>query len=251
MADLDLIVHFRAALHNGVGDRRPIDAGSGADLHVVADDDPADLRNFYVLAVRAAGDNAEAVCPQNRTAMDKAPRADFRAALENGHRLKHAVVADFRVRPDVYVGNQPDAGADTCAGADRTVRSNVRRWRYDRFRIDERAAGDPDRQRIAGLEDRQKRRHCRAERFYFQAVAPVGKILFIRDDGDVFRQSGSQLRGFDKAQTLKSAVVQFGKARDDPFSISANSCANPLGQLAQSVRISHGSSLLKLSLKGC
>ena len=52
VGDVHQVVDFRAGLNSRLSDRRPIDGGVRADLHVVFDDHVGDLRNLEVRAVR-------------------------------------------------------------------------------------------------------------------------------------------------------------------------------------------------------
>ena len=75
VADLHQIVDLGALADHGVADRAAVDGGAGADLHVVLDDDPADLRDLAmavgahhvaeaVLADRGSRDGRYAVADQ-------------------------------------------------------------------------------------------------------------------------------------------------------------------------------------------
>jgi len=48
VADLDLIVDFRAFADDGVAQAAAVDRGRGADFDVILDDDPAGLRDLQI-----------------------------------------------------------------------------------------------------------------------------------------------------------------------------------------------------------
>ena len=64
VADLHLVVDLHAPADDGVASRATVDAAVGADLDVVADDDPAELLDLHPLA--AIGREAEAVGTDDR-----------------------------------------------------------------------------------------------------------------------------------------------------------------------------------------
>src|SRR6187455_3451596 len=69
VADLDLIVDFRALADHGVAQAAAIDGGPGADLDIVLDHDAAGLRHLQ-MAIRAEKYEAEAILPDAAARMD-------------------------------------------------------------------------------------------------------------------------------------------------------------------------------------
>ena len=101
--DLDEIINFRALADDRVLKGAPIDGRIGADLDVVLDDDPADLRHLEVPA--GAHGEAEAVLADAHARMDDDPVAD-------------EGMGDGRQGADVAVAADGDAVADHGAGGD-------------------------------------------------------------------------------------------------------------------------------------
>src|SRR6185503_9959723 len=117
--DLHEIINFRAFADHGVLERAAVDAAVGADLHVVLDDDAADLRHLDVTL--GAHGEAETVLPHPhagvendpvahegmddggagahiRAAADRDPVADERACSNGG------AAPDLRFPPDHRAG---------------------------------------------------------------------------------------------------------------------------------------------------
>ena len=74
--DLHEIINFRAFADDRILKGAAVDGCIGADLDVVLDDDPADLRHFQVAA--RAHCEAEAVLPDAHAGMDNDAVADQR-----------------------------------------------------------------------------------------------------------------------------------------------------------------------------
>ena len=99
VGDLHEVVDLGAGADAGLPDRRPVDRRIRADLHVVLDDEPADLRDLLVRAVGAPGE-AEAVAAHDRAVLDHHAVADDDPLAHGDVRVQHAVVADARARTD-------------------------------------------------------------------------------------------------------------------------------------------------------
>ena len=122
VADLDEIVDLGALADHGVADGAAVDGGAGADLHVVLDDDPADLRHLAV----APGPHheAEAVLPDAQPGW-MITRSPIRVwAIET-------FGPDRAVAADAHAWSDDGAGADHGPGADLGARSD-HRARIDR-----------------------------------------------------------------------------------------------------------------------
>ena len=91
--DLHEIINFRAFADHRILKSAAVDGCIGADLDVVLDDDPADLRHLEVAA--GAHGEAEAVLADPHAGMDDDPVADER-------------VGDGRERPDVAIAADRD-----------------------------------------------------------------------------------------------------------------------------------------------
>src|SRR6202045_4624546 len=101
VTDLDLIVDFRALADHRVTQAAAIDGRSGADLHVVLDQDPAGLRHLQ-MAIRSKEDEAISVLSNAAARMDQDVVADQR-------KLNRGTGADVAIPAD------PDIGADHSA----------------------------------------------------------------------------------------------------------------------------------------
>src|SRR6185312_6970858 len=102
VADLDEVIDLGPGADDGVAHTAAVNVGAGADLHVVADDDPADLRDFDMPLL--GRDVAETVLA------DMAAGMDDDAVAQN--RVRHRTV-----RPDGAVAPDPDTCANHRVGA--------------------------------------------------------------------------------------------------------------------------------------
>ncbi len=75
VADLHEIVDLGSRADHGIVDASAIDRSVRADLHVISNDAPADVRNLLVSAVPEH--IAKAVAPDARARVDEAARADL------------------------------------------------------------------------------------------------------------------------------------------------------------------------------
>ena len=115
VADLHLVVDLGALPDHGVAARSTVDRGIGADLHVVLDDDPADLG--HLLVPLRARQVAEAILPdaaprmhddlvtekrvrERRAGADRAAAADANVSADHRSRADHAPAADLGTRAD-------------------------------------------------------------------------------------------------------------------------------------------------------
>src|SRR5579864_8181308 len=84
-ADIDVVSHmhqvidFCAAANAGDLERAAIDGGIGANLHIIFDDKPSDLRKLFVAAGFRVSDVAEAVASKHGSRMNHNPVAELRA----------------------------------------------------------------------------------------------------------------------------------------------------------------------------
>ena len=143
MRDLHQIVDFRAAANHRAAQRRAVDGGVGADLHIVLDDDDADLRDFDSrcapprVTETIAADNDPGM--ENDPLSDAATLAHHHIGMKHGshtdaHILtqidtgeKHRALADPRSRTDKNVGKDGRARGDHCACVDCRKRADLRR----------------------------------------------------------------------------------------------------------------------------
>ena len=109
--DLDQVVDLRAGADARLADGRTIDRRIRADLHVVFDDDAADLRNLFVGAV-AATREAEAVAADHDAVLQHDAAADADALADRDLGVDDAVVADLRKASDRDVRMHDRSRAD-------------------------------------------------------------------------------------------------------------------------------------------
>ena len=112
VADLDEVIDLGALADHRVAAGATVDTGVGADLDVVLDDDPADLRDLHVPL--GAHRETEAVLPNAGAGMDDDAVADQRR-LQGRARADRAVAADADLRADHDMGG--DHGPRTDLGS--------------------------------------------------------------------------------------------------------------------------------------
>src|SRR5260370_4482517 len=101
VADLDLIVDFRAFADHGVAQAAAIDGRAGTDFDVVLDQDPTGLRDLQ-MALRPEEDEAIAILSDVAAGMDQDVVADQRK-LNGGPGAAIAIPAD----PDIGCNHSP------------------------------------------------------------------------------------------------------------------------------------------------
>src|SRR5215203_6184399 len=110
VTDLDLIVDFRAFADDGVAQTAAIDGGPGADLDLVLDHDPADLR-YLKMAFGPKKHKIISVLPDAAAGMDQ-----YLVADQGG--LDRSVGADIAVPADPDIGADHHGRPDHGPGAD-------------------------------------------------------------------------------------------------------------------------------------
>src|ERR1051326_1981400 len=104
MGDLDQVVDLRTFADDGGPQRSPINSDIGPDLHVVTDNDVADLRHLAVeSAIRHI---AETVRADNGPGMNADPVADFCPGVESDVRKQVDILAQAAISTDVIAGAQ-------------------------------------------------------------------------------------------------------------------------------------------------
>ena len=175
--DLHEIINFGAFADHGVLQRAAVDAAVGADLHVVLDDDPADLRHLEV-ALGAHGE-AEPVLADPHAGMQDDPVADQRVH-DGGAGADVAAAADGHPVADDGAGGDPSCRARSAPRGRRRRRARPSRppragrsgctggspappWRPWRSWRRDRGAAGPARTRGRGRpHQRRPRRRARA-----------------------------------------------------------------------------------------
>ena len=121
-----------------------IDAGIGADLHVIFHDHPAQLRHREIAARGGGGIEAETVLAEPGAGEDGDPFADDRMRQADMRAdpaicTDHHPGADHRQRADAGAGADRNTGFDHRAGTDfrrdidLRARCNDRRWMHARL----------------------------------------------------------------------------------------------------------------------
>src|SRR6187549_928095 len=128
--NLNEVVDLGPFADHGIADRAAVDGRVRADLDIVLDDDPADLRDFPIAG--GAGQKAKAILSDAHAPMDHDAVADQRMH-NGGRRSDRAVAPDPHLR--AYHGSRPDDGAGT----------DFRAWPNHRSGIDRDAALKPRR----------------------------------------------------------------------------------------------------------
>src|SRR5205807_89304 len=95
----------------------------GADLHIVADLDVAELRHLDMLAVLEA--IAETIGADHGVGMNDNAMADDGSIIEHGVRMDDHIVAEPAIATDKRTGAEPTTGADDRAFADGDERVNA------------------------------------------------------------------------------------------------------------------------------
>jgi len=104
--DLDQIINHRAWTDHGVGPRPPIDRGVGAYVHIIADHDSSELRDFD--RTRWVGRETEPFLTDPHARVQHDSRSDY-AMTECDISANSAVVADFYPGGDYCVRPDPAA----------------------------------------------------------------------------------------------------------------------------------------------
>ena len=131
--DLNEVINLRAFADDGRSEGAAIDCHVRADLHVVVDDDVADLRHLAVFAF--IEDVAEAVRADDCAGVDTHAVADDRTRIERDvvkdDRALADLAADIHVNVPVQTGMFADGHAlgDDAVRTDARGRMNLRRWR--------------------------------------------------------------------------------------------------------------------------
>src|SRR5439155_24781337 len=123
VADLREVVDLGPAADARGGELGAVDAHARADLHVVLNDDRADLRDLGVL--RSVPAIAEAIRADDGAGVNDDPVADRHPLADDHLREQLAVVAEGDVAADVDAGVQDDIFSDAAAVADEDVRPDA------------------------------------------------------------------------------------------------------------------------------
>src|SRR5206468_6658262 len=160
MGDVHEIVDLRARSDHGVVHTAAVDARVRADLDVVPDQAPADVRDLAVRLAALPGDVAEPIAPQHRAGVDDHALAQGRARVERDARVELRVLADrhavaeHAARADADVAPELHLAAETGVRTDGDRPLPGRSPPDDGRRMD---AGFPDGLRIQdGKHDQQR-----------------------------------------------------------------------------------------------
>src|SRR5204862_7617989 len=117
VADLHEVVDLRPLADDRVAERPAVDGRVRADLDVVLDAHPAELR--HLVMPPSLGGEAVAVAADHDAAVEDAAPADGRALVDRDERIDRRAVADRAVRLDGDALVDRHAVADRDAVADR------------------------------------------------------------------------------------------------------------------------------------
>ena len=198
VADLDQVVEF----HAPADDRRvglgPVDAGVGADFHVVFDDDVAQLRNL-VEAACGIGNEAEAVGADHRTRMQDAAAADHAPLVNLDTRVEDRSVADGHAVTDIDLGIDLAVGADAGSRLDNGEIAHVTIFAQCRPLRDRSPLADALFAGFCGLIHLQQFEHCGA-----------GVFDFNQGGGHGFRRGEILVHQYDRRTGFVKVFFVFG-----------------------------------------
>src|SRR5450755_131951 len=123
--DLHEIVDLRSAADDGGPGHGAVDGRTRADLHAIADDHVADLRDLDLLDAHAH--EAEAVAADDAARVQYAIIAHNAVIEHRRARVQMRARPDLRVSPDVGEGLQQRAVAERCAAFDHDIRADPAR----------------------------------------------------------------------------------------------------------------------------
>ena len=98
------VVELHALADIGAAHRGTIDAGVGPDLHIVLNHDDADLRYLVILSRLLVGCEAETVCANDRTRVERDIVANLAVVIDADLRIDDAVVAQLSIVHNRHVG---------------------------------------------------------------------------------------------------------------------------------------------------
>ena len=93
MRDLDLIINLGAPSDLGIAKLGPVYAGTGADLHIITQTNPASMGIFVVTSVIEVV--AQSICPDDGVGMDDYPVTQDTPVSDDHVGPKFAVVAYY------------------------------------------------------------------------------------------------------------------------------------------------------------
>ena len=124
VADLNQVVEFDAVIDHRVVERAAVDAGVGADLHIVADAHRAELLDLFPPAWRRR--EAKAVGADHHATVQDAAITDPTAGAHRDTRRQPRVGADACRRTDDAMRTDHGAGTDLGSGIDHGQRTDRR-----------------------------------------------------------------------------------------------------------------------------
>src|SRR5437660_5658981 len=146
LADIDVVSHmhqvidFCAAANAGEIERAAIDGGIRANLHVIFDDKPSDLRELFVVAGFRVSDIAEAVASKHGSSVNHNSVAKFGARIDGDVGIDATIASNLHLLADN--GTCSDSGSfadlhifgDNNPFLDHYIFSQFRGLVYDRAR---------------------------------------------------------------------------------------------------------------------
>ena len=134
MADVHHVVEFGAGGNHRRIERPAVDRAVGANLHVVADLEAADLRKFVIGAGLLVAREAKSVAAEHGTRMhdDAISQSGLRVDGDTGNQLARLadldIIEEHTAGPDPRPGADADVFADHRMGIDRCLRTDRRAW---------------------------------------------------------------------------------------------------------------------------
>ena len=235
VGDLDEVVDLGAGADARLADGRPIDRRVRADLHVVFDDDAADLRDLLVGAV-AAMREAEAVAADDGAVLQDDAVADTNTLADRDVGVDDAVVANLRKASDRHVRVHDGACADPRAlghrrERDRMLASGAIVAPGSTYARRCTTAGGRHSSANSATARANVRYGSSARSTAHGSVGDPGAAMTA--DACVFRSSSRYLRLEKKVRSPAAACVERGDAGDLDVAVALESTGEPRGNVAQ------------------
>src|SRR2546428_19077 len=215
-------------------ERRGVDGGVGADLHVVLDDDAARRRNLGV--ARAVEGKSEAVGPDDGARMHEHAAPEPRARQQRHVRAQRAALADLHAGAHVRERADARARSDARARFDHGQRSHRRRRVDARVRGDDGARVDAREQRGRGVEQQEQIDHRLLRRGHRQDRRRQAGDAGTGDEGARARSLGGRaVAGVgEERHVVGPGALQRRHAPHHPRGVTLAGGAPRLRELAQS-----------------
>src|SRR6185369_763039 len=141
MPDVHKIVDLRSSPDAGCLEGATIDGGIGANLDIILDFEPSDLRKLFVASGLRVANVAEAVAAEHRPRMNDDAVPNARAGVDGYVRIDLAIFTDHNASSDHAPAADPGALTRFCPvayegpGIDRGSRPDLRRGQHESARV--------------------------------------------------------------------------------------------------------------------